>query len=406
MRCLAHPMKRRGSCSKSLGEFKILPPLFSPLVSNSFHSFHFSSFRMVSNLKPSSFSPRKGCGLASLCPNASPEALSLMSMMLAYNPEQRCTARQALKHPFFREQRESERQLRLVSSQPLNNAPSPTSISPSLASTPKSLLQSQPQLQVPVSARRDGRVAQSSHSSTVSLNSHAAASGTLLSTQTLTLDVARRTDSSSSSARPPHQPHHASSHATTTTSTSSSSTAHHNLPQHSVAHAAAASSSHISVPNAARVANATPSLVPLSIPAKRTSKHAPQIDDKRKQVARRAHQLLPALSHSEEPNTVDSTTSPPDLTISASNISHSSSSIANANISSIASSASSISLLKPKDARERHILKLAQPIHASSVDEQRQIRRTRTHNVAALSQSLSPLVNVTSLTAAQATAAE
>lgn len=55
------------------------------------------------------FPKTKGCGLVKLLPMASRECIDLMSKLLAYNPDDRITARQALRHPYFRDVREFER---------------------------------------------------------------------------------------------------------------------------------------------------------------------------------------------------------------------------------------------------------------------------------------------------------
>uniref|UniRef100_A0A7S1KT74 Protein kinase domain-containing protein n=1 Tax=Percolomonas cosmopolitus TaxID=63605 RepID=A0A7S1KT74_9EUKA len=57
------------------------------------------------------FPKKKGTGLRKLLPKASPECLDLLEKMLAYNPDDRITSRQALRHPYFKELRESERKL-------------------------------------------------------------------------------------------------------------------------------------------------------------------------------------------------------------------------------------------------------------------------------------------------------
>ncbi len=51
------------------------------------------------------FSPHKGCGISSLIPHCSAAALSLLHLMLTYDPEERISARAALQHPCFRDLR-------------------------------------------------------------------------------------------------------------------------------------------------------------------------------------------------------------------------------------------------------------------------------------------------------------
>lgn len=51
----------------------------------------------------------QGTGIAKLIPNASPEATDLILKLLVYNPDNRITASQALKHPWFHELREQEK---------------------------------------------------------------------------------------------------------------------------------------------------------------------------------------------------------------------------------------------------------------------------------------------------------
>lgn len=55
------------------------------------------------------FPPRKGCGFSVLVPHCSAAALSLLHLMLTYDPEQRISARAALQHPCFRDLRMAER---------------------------------------------------------------------------------------------------------------------------------------------------------------------------------------------------------------------------------------------------------------------------------------------------------
>ncbi|XP_063039691.1 MAPK/MAK/MRK overlapping kinase-like isoform X2 [Engraulis encrasicolus] len=55
------------------------------------------------------FPPRKGCGISHLIPQVPPSTLSLLYQMLAYDPEERISARTALTHTFFKEQRAVEK---------------------------------------------------------------------------------------------------------------------------------------------------------------------------------------------------------------------------------------------------------------------------------------------------------
>jgi len=48
----------------------------------------------------------EGSGLIKLIPKASPEVQDLVEKLLIYNPDNRITASQALKHPWFKELRE------------------------------------------------------------------------------------------------------------------------------------------------------------------------------------------------------------------------------------------------------------------------------------------------------------
>jgi len=54
----------------------------------------------------------EGAGIAKLIPQASPEVIDLIEKLLIYNADNRITASQALKHPWFREIREQENVLK------------------------------------------------------------------------------------------------------------------------------------------------------------------------------------------------------------------------------------------------------------------------------------------------------
>lgn len=47
------------------------------------------------------FPPKKGIGLEKLMPMASPDTIDFLYKLLAYDPNNRLTAEQALRHEFF-----------------------------------------------------------------------------------------------------------------------------------------------------------------------------------------------------------------------------------------------------------------------------------------------------------------
>eukprot|EP00050_Salpingoeca_kvevrii_P019636 m.88539 g.88539 ORF g.88539 m.88539 type:complete len:473 (-) comp8507_c1_seq1:68-1486(-) len=55
------------------------------------------------------FPHKQGTGLASKLPHASPECIDLLNGLLHYDPELRLSARQALKHPYFKNLRDAEK---------------------------------------------------------------------------------------------------------------------------------------------------------------------------------------------------------------------------------------------------------------------------------------------------------
>jgi len=52
------------------------------------------------------FPHQEGTGIAKLIPHASEEAKDLINKLLIYNPDNRITANQALKHPWLKEIRD------------------------------------------------------------------------------------------------------------------------------------------------------------------------------------------------------------------------------------------------------------------------------------------------------------
>lgn len=58
------------------------------------------------------FPPKEGTGIDRLIPNAPPDCVELIKKLLAYNPDERLSARQALRHPYFRELREGEKRIK------------------------------------------------------------------------------------------------------------------------------------------------------------------------------------------------------------------------------------------------------------------------------------------------------
>jgi renal tumor antigen len=54
------------------------------------------------------FPSQKGIGIPQLIPHATPDAIDLMVKLLKYDAAERITAREAMRHPFFKEVREQE----------------------------------------------------------------------------------------------------------------------------------------------------------------------------------------------------------------------------------------------------------------------------------------------------------
>lgn len=64
------------------------------------------------------FPQKQGTGITKLLPHASPDALDLMQKLLIYNPDDRISAKQALRHPYFKEIRELDKRLRKANKLP------------------------------------------------------------------------------------------------------------------------------------------------------------------------------------------------------------------------------------------------------------------------------------------------
>jgi|Transcript_3348 renal tumor antigen len=71
------------------------------------------------------FPQKTGTGLVKLIPHASQDALDLMQKLLAYNPEDRISAKQALRHAYFKEIRELDKKLRAKAKQQQQQGGSP-----------------------------------------------------------------------------------------------------------------------------------------------------------------------------------------------------------------------------------------------------------------------------------------
>lgn len=57
------------------------------------------------------FPKKEGTGIAKLIPSVSPDAQDIIIKLLEYNADNRISATQALKHPYFKELRESDKTL-------------------------------------------------------------------------------------------------------------------------------------------------------------------------------------------------------------------------------------------------------------------------------------------------------
>jgi len=91
-------------------------------------------FKKKSSHMDFNFPPQEGTGIEKMIPHISkdaPECVDLIVKLLAYNPEDRLSARQGLRHPWFRDVREKEKKqatAQTMSPAPLSPAPSQSSV--------------------------------------------------------------------------------------------------------------------------------------------------------------------------------------------------------------------------------------------------------------------------------------
>ena len=58
------------------------------------------------------FKPKPGSGIARMLPHASAKCIALVNALVTYDPDQRLSARQALRHPYFKDLRALEKRAR------------------------------------------------------------------------------------------------------------------------------------------------------------------------------------------------------------------------------------------------------------------------------------------------------
>lgn len=88
-------------------------------------------FKKKSSHMDFNFPTQEGTGIEKMIPHIAPECVDLIVKLLAYNPEDRMSARQGLRHPWFRDLREAEKKqatAKTMSPAPLSPAPSQSSV--------------------------------------------------------------------------------------------------------------------------------------------------------------------------------------------------------------------------------------------------------------------------------------
>ena len=68
-----------------------------------------SKFQKYATHMEFDFPKKTGSGIAKLIPNVSQDLLDLLSKLLTYNPDERISASLALRHPWFKEMRDSDK---------------------------------------------------------------------------------------------------------------------------------------------------------------------------------------------------------------------------------------------------------------------------------------------------------
>jgi renal tumor antigen len=89
-------------------------------------------FKKKSSHMDFNFPPNEGTGIEKMIPHIAADCIDLIQKLLAYNPDERLSARQGLRHPWFRDLREAEKRgqatAKTMSPAPLSPAPSQSSV--------------------------------------------------------------------------------------------------------------------------------------------------------------------------------------------------------------------------------------------------------------------------------------